>query len=114
VAWRDSQTTKDRWSCLQRPREGDPGLLLETQPVVAPKTEASGFVDSWRTAMESISFLHCLIFILIAAMLLINGLSPMLGVIRGVRNASVLHSLLSVMPFYGLAYFILGRRVSRL
>jgi|GEM_PF-7119397 len=43
------------------------------------------------------------VFLLLAACVL--------GIVRGVGNGSVLHTLLSVfIPLYGFFYFLLGRR----
>jgi hypothetical protein len=37
--------------------------------------------------------------------------SPIMGVIRGVKNSSILNALLSVfIPVYGLIYFFTGKR----
>ena len=37
--------------------------------------------------------------------------APILGVVRGVKNSSVLHSILSlILPIYGLVYFFLAKR----
>jgi len=37
--------------------------------------------------------------------------SPVLGIIRGVQNASVLHSLLSVfVPMYGIIYYSVAKK----
>ena len=42
---------------------------------------------------------------------LILFLGQVLGIIRGVKNGSKLHSLLSVvLPLYGVFYFFIGRR----
>ena len=36
---------------------------------------------------------------------------PVLGIIRGVQNSSILNSLLSfVIPIYGIVYFFVARR----
>jgi len=57
--------------------------------------------------MDSLSPLHWLIFL----MVIVLWAGPMLGVFRGIKNSSVLHSLLSVfIPVYGLVYFFAGKR----
>jgi len=52
----------------------------------------------------SFSLLHWLLVVVIVA-------SPIMGIIRGVRNGSVANALLSVLlPVYGLVYFFVARR----
>jgi len=54
--------------------------------------------------MGAFSIVHWLIIFVI-----IGG--PLLGIIRGVQNSSILNALLSlVIPFYGLVYFFVARR----
>jgi hypothetical protein len=54
--------------------------------------------------MGSFSIWHWLIVILTIA-------GPVMGVIRGVRNASILHALLSMfIPLYGIIYFFVAMR----
>lgn len=37
--------------------------------------------------------------------------SPIMGIVRGVQNASILHAVLSVfVPLYGLIYFVVARK----
>ena len=68
--------------------------------------------------MESISVLHWLIFWLVVTKLVYNAVgqlllvvSPVLGIIRGVQNSAVLHSLLSVIvPMYGIIYYSVSKK----
>jgi hypothetical protein len=54
--------------------------------------------------MGSLSIFHWLTVFLIFG-------SPIMGVIRGVKNSSIPHALLSVfIPAYGLIYFFAGKR----
>jgi len=54
--------------------------------------------------MGSLSIWHWLI-------VLITFGSPIMGIIRGVRNSSVLNAVLSAfIPVYGLIYFLVGKR----
>lgn len=54
--------------------------------------------------MGSFSIVHWLILIVMLA-------SPVLGIIRGVKNSSILNVLLSVfIPIYGLIYFFVAKR----
>jgi hypothetical protein len=60
--------------------------------------------------MESFSVTHWIILAAVAASLISHFASPLLGVIRGVKNGSVLHAVLSVfVPVYGLIYFFVAR-----
>jgi drug/metabolite transporter (DMT)-like permease len=57
--------------------------------------------------MASLSIVHWLIFLMVIAVLA----GPMLGIIRGVKNSSISHTLLSAfIPVYGLIYFFAGKR----
>jgi hypothetical protein len=57
--------------------------------------------------MESFSIWHWIIFVMVIAM----GVSPILGIIRGVRNGGVVHAVASVfVPVYGLIYFFAARQ----
>jgi len=68
--------------------------------------------------MESISVLHWLLLWLVFTKLVYNAVSqlllvvsPVLGIIRGVKNSSVLHSLLSiVIPMYGIIYYSVAKK----
>jgi hypothetical protein len=68
--------------------------------------------------MESFSALHWLLLWLVVAKLVYNAVSqvllvvsPVLGIIRGVQNASVLHSFLSVViPMYGVIYYSVAKK----
>ena len=52
--------------------------------------------------MGSISIWHWLILVVIVAM----AASPILGIVRGVKNGAVIHAVVSVfVPLYGLIYF---------
>ena len=56
--------------------------------------------------MGSLSIIHWLIVFVVIG-------SPIMGVIRGVKNSSILHAVLSVIiPVYGLIYFFAGKRES--
>ena len=58
--------------------------------------------------MDGISITNWAILALIA---LLSLVSPLMGLVRGVRNGSVVHSLLSLLlPAYGLIYFFRARR----
>jgi hypothetical protein len=64
-----------------------------------PWSEASKAVE-----MGSLSIFHWLIVFLTFG-------SPIMGVIRGVKNSSIFHALLSVfIPAYGFIYFFAGKR----
>jgi hypothetical protein len=40
--------------------------------------------------------------------------SPIMGIVRGVKNGSVLNALLSfAIPLYGLIYFFAAKRISQ-
>src|SRR6186713_698519 len=55
------------------------------------------------TLMGSLSIWHWVVVIVFIA-------SPVMGIVRGVKNGSLLNSLLSVFfPIYGLVYFFAGR-----
>lgn len=57
--------------------------------------------------MESFSTTHWVILIV---MILAFVVSPILGIVRGVRNGGVLHAVVSVLlPVYGLIYFFAAR-----
>ena len=59
------------------------------------------------TVMESFSIWHWIIFAIVIAM----GASPILGIIRGVKNGGVVHAVASVfLPVYGLIYFFAARQ----
>jgi hypothetical protein len=54
--------------------------------------------------MGPISILHWVMVIVIVA-------SPILGIVRAVKNGSVIHAVISVfVPVYGLIYFVAARR----
>jgi len=53
--------------------------------------------------MGSLSIWHWVVVILMFA-------SPIMGIVRGVKNASVLHAVLSAfIPLYGLIYFFVSK-----
>ncbi len=57
--------------------------------------------------MESFSMTHWIIMIM---MILAFVVSPILGIVRGVRNGGVLNAVVSVLlPVYGLIYFFAAR-----
>jgi hypothetical protein len=52
--------------------------------------------------MGSLSIWHWVILVMVIPM----GASPILGIIRGVKNGDVIHAVVSMfVPFYGLIYF---------
>ena len=56
-----------------------------------------------RLEMGSISIWHLIVAIFIAG--------PIMGVIRGVKNASILNAVLSVIiPVFGIVYFFAAKR----
>jgi hypothetical protein len=60
--------------------------------------------------MGSLSIVHWIVVVFIIAQLA----SPIMGIVRGVRNAPVLNAVLSVfVPLYGLIYFFAAKRVSQ-
>ncbi len=57
--------------------------------------------------MESFSMTHWVILIV---MFLAFVVSPILGIVRGVKNGGVLNAVVSVLlPVYGLIYFFTAR-----
>jgi hypothetical protein len=57
--------------------------------------------------MESFSIWHWVIFVMVIAM----SASPILGIVRGVKNGAVIHAIVSVyVPVYGLIYFFEAKR----
>jgi hypothetical protein len=55
----------------------------------------------------SLSIWHWIVVIFIIAQLA----SPIMGIVRGVKNQSVLNAILSVLiPLYGLIYFFVAKR----
>jgi hypothetical protein len=60
--------------------------------------------------MGSFSIWHWVIFATVIAM----GASPILGIIRGVRNGAAGHAVVSVLvPVYGLIYFFAAKQPRR-
>ena len=58
--------------------------------------------------MEALSLTH---WIIIAVMFLAFVASPILGIVRGVKNGGVLHTVMSILfPVYGLVYFVAARQ----
>jgi hypothetical protein len=58
--------------------------------------------------MESLSMTH---WIILFVMFLAFVASPILGIVRGVKNGGVLHAVVSVLlPVYGLVYFVAARQ----
>ena len=58
--------------------------------------------------MEAFSITHWIIF---AVMFLAFAASPILGIVRGVKNGGVLNAVMSVLfPVYGLVYFVAARQ----
>lgn len=56
--------------------------------------------------MGSLSIFHWLIFAIVIAM----GASPILGIVRGVKNGAVVHAVVSsLVPLYGLIYFFAAK-----
>jgi hypothetical protein len=57
--------------------------------------------------MESFSIWHWVIMAMVIAM----AASPILGIVRGVRNGAVVHAVASyLVPVYGLLYFFAARQ----
>jgi hypothetical protein len=57
--------------------------------------------------MESFSIWHWVIFVMVIAM----GASPILGIIRGVKNGAAIHAVVSFfVPVYGLIYFFAAKQ----
>jgi hypothetical protein len=57
--------------------------------------------------MESFSIWHWAIMVMVIAM----GASPILGIIRGVKNGAVTHAVASYfVPVYGLIYFFAAKQ----
>jgi hypothetical protein len=57
--------------------------------------------------MGSFSIWHWVIVIVIVA----GPASPILGIVRGVKNGAVIHAVLSVfLPVYGLIYFFAAKQ----
>jgi hypothetical protein len=57
--------------------------------------------------MESFSIWHWVIIIVI----IVIAASPILGIIRGVKNGAVLHAVVSTfLPVYGLIYFFAAKQ----
>jgi hypothetical protein len=57
--------------------------------------------------MGSFSIWHWVILVMVMAM----GASPVLGIIRGVKNGAVTHAVVSVfVPVYGLIYFFAAKQ----
>jgi hypothetical protein len=60
--------------------------------------------------MESFSIWHWVIMVMVIAM----SASPVLGVVRGVKNGAVIHAVVSVLlPVYGLIYFFAAKAPRR-
>jgi ABC-type dipeptide/oligopeptide/nickel transport system permease component len=58
--------------------------------------------------MDSFSVTHWIIMIV---MILAFVVSPILGIVRGVKNGGVLNAVVSVLlPVYGLVYFVAARQ----
>jgi hypothetical protein len=57
--------------------------------------------------MASFSIWHWVIFAMVIAL----GASPILGIIRGVKNGGVIHAVASAfVPVYGLIYFFAAKQ----
>jgi hypothetical protein len=57
--------------------------------------------------MGSFSIWHWVILVMVIAM----GASPILGIIRGVKNGGVIRAVVSVfVPVYGLIYFFAAKQ----
>src|SRR6267154_30598 len=60
--------------------------------------------------MGSFSIVHWIVVVFIIALLA----SPIMGIVRGVKNGSVLNAVVSVfIPLYGLIYFFAAKRASQ-
>jgi hypothetical protein len=63
-----------------------------------------GIHKSKEQLVGSLSVWHWVVAIIMLA-------SPILGVVRGVSNGSILHALLSIfIPVYGLIYFFAAKK----
>lgn len=57
--------------------------------------------------MESVSIWHWVILVMVFAMMT----SPMLGIVRSVKNGAVFHAFMSAfIPVYGLIYFFVAKQ----
>jgi hypothetical protein len=57
--------------------------------------------------MGSLSIWHWVIVVMVIPM----SASPILGIIRGVKNGAVIHAIASVfIPLYGLIYFFAAKQ----
>jgi hypothetical protein len=57
--------------------------------------------------MGSLSIWHWVIVVMVIPM----AASPILGIIRGVKNGAVIHAIASVfIPLYGLIYFFAAKQ----
>jgi hypothetical protein len=57
--------------------------------------------------MGSLSIWHWVVVVMVIPM----AASPILGVIRGVKNGTVIHAIASVfIPLYGLIYFFAAKQ----
>jgi hypothetical protein len=60
-----------------------------------------------RAIMVSFSIWHWVILFIAIAM----SASPILGIVRGVKNGAVIHAVVSVfVPVYGLIYFFAAKQ----
>jgi hypothetical protein len=60
--------------------------------------------------MESFSIGHWVIMVMVIAI----GASPVLGIIRGVKNGAVTHAVASYfIPVYGLIYFFAAKHLRK-
>ena len=61
--------------------------------------------------MEDFSIWHWVILVMIPVMMIVKAASPILGILRGVRNGAVIHAVASAfVPVYGLLYFFAARQ----
>lgn len=76
---------------------------------IEPVTRAARLTGQTRRAnMAEISITHWIIMIV---MVLAFVVSPILGIVRGVKNGGVLNAVMSVLfPVYGLVYFVAARQ----
>ena len=60
--------------------------------------------------MGSLSIWHWVIVVMVIPM----AASPILGIIRGVKNGAVIHAIASVfIPLYGLIYFFAAKQARK-
>lgn len=70
----------------------------------ARELDVTAWIVETEVAVGSLSIWHWFVTLVFLA-------SPIMGIVRGVKNQSVLHALLSALiPLYGLIYFFVAKR----